>query len=94
MNQRNLHPDIQEFVSSLIQLEEILVEHEQSFWALKITRIRQIAEKSDGYCIEAFLNLFGGMGSFNDLVLDSSPAANDIFRLERSRAYTLAQALK
>lgn len=94
MSSKALHPDVLEFVSILHQLEAILDEHEKAFWATKISRVRQVAEKSDGYSVTLFEELFGGMGSFNDLILDASDSANKEFSAIRIRAYELAQALK
>lgn len=94
MDAKSLHPDVQEFVSSLQKLEAILQKYEQGFWAEKLSRVRQTAEKSDGYCVQQFLGLFGGMGSFNDLVLEAPSSANNELATERARAYELAQAFK
>lgn len=89
-----LRPDLIKFVASLKRLEGFLCENGPEFWAQKITKVRQVAEKSDGYCIELFLGMFGGMGSFNDLALNASPSINDEFYAERSWAFDLTQALK
>jgi len=94
MKQPNMHPELLDFISSLSRLEEILAQHERAGWFDKISRVRQIAVNSDGYCVELFLGLYGGMGSFNDLVLNAPISANDEFNRERSRAYKLARALR
>lgn len=94
MDPKLLHPDALEFVSSLRKLEAILLKCEQGIWAEKLSRVRQTAEKSDGYCVQLFEGLFGGMGSFNDLILEAPASANKDFATERMRAYELAQALK
>lgn len=94
MANRDLHPDIAAFVDSLARLEEILNQHEGGHWSEKISRIRGIAERSDGYSIVLFLGLFGGMGSFSDLDLNAPKPANDAFRQARARAYKLAKALE
>ncbi|MEL7428865.1 MAG: hypothetical protein AAFN43_02585 [Pseudomonadota bacterium] len=94
MDQNELHPDVREFICSLVRLEDILSKHEESFWAEKITRIREVADKSDGNCVELFLGIYGGMGSFNDLVLNAPPSVNELLDLERKHAYSLAQTLK
>ena len=86
MTQSKLDPELLSFVSSLSRVEEILAEHERGFWAQKIRRVRQIAEKTDGDCVEMFLGLFGGMGSFNDLVLNAPSQINDELTKERARA--------
>ena len=94
MNQIPLHPDVLEFVSSLERLHDILSSYGYGIWAEKIARVQKIAESSDGYCIDLFLELYGGMGSFNDLVLNAPSAVNEIFDTERRHAYALAAALK
>lgn len=68
--------------------------HEGKFWSERVHKVRQIAEKSDGYSVEMFLGFFGGMGSLNDLVLNAPMPVNNEFDAERRRAYKLAQALK
>lgn len=88
------HPDLLTFIASVKALEDILRRHEGAFWTAKITRVRQLAEASDGYCIELLLRMYGGMGSFNDLVLNAPAQANDALNEERQRAYHLAQSLK
>ncbi|TNE65330.1 MAG: hypothetical protein EP336_12970 [Rhodobacteraceae bacterium] len=94
MDPKPLHPDVLEFISSLQKLETILLKYEKGFWAKKLSRVRQISEKSDGYCVELFLGFFGGMGSLNDLVLIAPRPVNDEFEAELRRAYKLAQALQ
>lgn len=93
MASHKLHPDILEFISSLLRMEKILLEYEEDFWAEHIKRVRRIAENSDGACIERFLSLFGGMGGFGDLVLQAPKPVNEIFYRERTHSYKLAQAL-
>ncbi|MFV1567576.1 MULTISPECIES: DUF6966 domain-containing protein [Phaeobacter] len=94
MGPKPLHPDVLEFISSLRKLEAILAKHDQEFWAEKLSRVRQVAEKSDGYNVQLFEGLFGGMGSLSDLILDAPASANIELAEERTRAYELAQALK
>ncbi|MEO0894121.1 MAG: hypothetical protein AAFY35_16075 [Pseudomonadota bacterium] len=83
-----------EFVFSLQKLETILLEYDQGFWAEKLFRVRQVAEKSDGYCVQLFEGLFGGVGSFNDLMLEAPASTRKEFAIELTRAYERAQALK
>ena len=93
MKQPNMHPKLFDFMSSLSRLEEILAQHERAGWFEKIKRVRQVTANSDGYCVELFLGLHGGMGSFNDLVLNAPNSANNELNRERSRAYQLAREL-
>ncbi len=94
MDPKTLHPNVFEFVSSLHKLEVTLLKHDEDLWAAKLSRVRQVAENSDGYCVQLFEELFGGMGSFSDLILDASVSANSEFAAERTRACELAQALR
>ncbi|UWQ95188.1 hypothetical protein K3728_16080 [Rhodobacteraceae bacterium M385] len=94
MEEASHHPDLQAFIESLRRLEGILQRHEKGLWSAKITRVRQVAEASDGNCVELFLAMYGGMGSFADLVLKAPAQANDALHAERRRAYHLAVALK
>ncbi|MEJ1991380.1 MAG: hypothetical protein P8X50_06580 [Maritimibacter sp.] len=94
MEKKPLHPEVEDFVRSLRNLEAILSTHQSEFWSARVCKVRQIAEKSDGYSVEMFLGFFGGMGSFSDVVLDAPKPVNDAFDAERRRAYRLAQTLK
>ncbi|MEM8728613.1 MAG: hypothetical protein AAGF79_01755, partial [Pseudomonadota bacterium] len=94
MFEKQLHPDVAEFVQCLLRIERIPAEHREEFWLSKIVRVRVMAENSDGRCVETFLDFFGGMGSFSDLVLNVSRTADDISYQERKKAYLLAQKLK
>ena len=94
MENRTLHPQLIEFIAILEYLENVLTEYETFFWAKKIARVKEIAEKSDGYCIEQFFDLFGGMGSLNDLVLNAPASVNDKLRKQLSRANNLASELR
>lgn len=87
-------------------METLLLEYSLDSWATTICKVRQYAEKSDGYSIDVFLGLFGGMDSLNDIVLTvlSDPKklssvtiprdANVAFQAHRTRAYELAQSLR
>ena len=90
----NLHPDVQQFVECLQRIHCLLVADHEQFWCHRIQKVIQIAQKSDAYSVELFLGFFGGMGSFNDLVLNGSNEANSNFYEERSKAYKIAQNLR
>jgi flagellar motor switch protein FliN/FliY len=94
MENKSLHPEVEDFIRSLQRLEAILSMHEGKFWSERVHKVRQIGEKSDGYSVEMFLGFFGGMGSLNDLILNAPMPVNVEFDAERRRAYKLAQALK
>lgn len=65
----------------------------EHFWRHRIQKVIDITQHSDGYCLEQFLSFFGGMGSFNDVVIRGSDEAASSLRTEPSRAYTIAQKL-
>jgi hypothetical protein len=88
------HPELSEFITELQALEKILTTQSENFWADNVSKSRQLAEKSDGYSVDQFLGLFGGMGSLNDLVLKTSQSENTEFEDHLSRAYALALSLK
>lgn len=94
MSHAKLHPDLFEFIACLTRLEGLLYTYGSEFWAEKVSKVRQVAEKSDRYCVALFLGMYGGMGSFNDIILNASPSINDDFDQEKRLAYDLAQKLK
>lgn len=87
------HPEVADLVRSLRQLEDSLAAHEEIFGRAKLSRVRQVAETSDGACIDMVPGFFGGMGSFNDLGLNALNSANTEFASARRRSYDRAQAL-
>ncbi|MFN4129203.1 MAG: DUF6966 domain-containing protein [Paracoccaceae bacterium] len=90
----HLHPDVREFVICLNTIEQMLAADNEHFWRRRIQKVIEIARNSDGYSVELFLGMFGGMGSFNDLVLNGSAVANSAFFKERSRASEIALKLR
>jgi flagellar motor switch protein FliN/FliY len=85
---QKLHPDVLQFIDTLIGIEMLLAKYENDFWKEKIVRVRKVAEKSDGHCVDLFMGLLGGMGSLNDLVLDGPQSVND----ELHKLLSLARA--
>ncbi len=64
------------------------------FWAGKVAKIAGLAEQSDGVSVTRFMELFGGMGSLNDLVSqEEKPKKGSVNEL-LSRSYRQACALK
>ena len=94
MTDTPLAPQISEFIFALEDIEGFLREYGALFWAGKINRVRDIANKSDGYSIELFFSYYGGMGSLNDLVLNAPNSVNDNLHEKLHRAYRLAETLK
>jgi hypothetical protein len=90
----NLHPDVQAFLECLQRVHELLAAAHEQVWSPRILKVIQLAKASDGHSVELFLGYFGGMGSFNDLVLTGSDLANASFDEERTKAYEIAQELR
>lgn len=94
MEHSELHPDVVEFIASLLRLEAILAEYGHDFWGQRVRKVRRRAQNSDASCVDLFLRMYGGMGSFNDFYLKAPNSVNDMFHEERSGAYALAKALR
>ena len=96
----------QELIETLKEIEEILRSEEEVHWADWMLISRQALEKSDFWGIEKLLQAYGGMGSFNDLML-SQPSkictvesAKELGKKDdrlsdlRTRAYELATDIR
>ncbi|MBP1859688.1 DUF6966 domain-containing protein [Rhizobium herbae] len=93
-----VHPDLQNLLNALRELENFLDHQGEPFWATNVRRCADRIEKSDAYGLQHYINLFGGMGSLNDLVLyrDGSwlTKENDRLAALRSKTWALASQLK
>ena len=94
MEKRELHSELSEFISCMSRLEIILARHGNVFWSEKVARVRQIAEKSDGYCLKLFSSYLGGAGSLSDVIIDFSDSDDTEFQGELERASALARKLQ
>ena len=57
-------------IQSLTECEALLRKIGETFWADKFRRVLQRGARSQtGYSIEEVLTWYGGMGSFNDLII-------------------------
>jgi hypothetical protein len=92
-----LHPDVQAFANLLHEIEGVLSEHNEKYWAAQIAHCLTSVERSDAYGLHRFLSFFGGMGSLNDLQLyrDGKPVAveNDQLRALLGQAYEAGRRL-
>ena len=89
---------------ALADIVALLRSENEQHWSQYIADCRNRLVASDYSGIEKLLSSYGGMGSFNDLVLGYSEAAggwrpearelNDKLNLLRSRAYELAQDIR
>ena len=84
-----------------------ITEWDNSEWATWLSKCKQELENSDYHGIERLLGGYGGMGSFNDLVVGQShddngnfmwrkgyKRKNDQLSLLRTKAYEIAQHIK
>jgi hypothetical protein len=61
---------MKELIQLLISCETLLRSVGENFWANKINAVLQKGEGSIGiYGLEEILSWYGGMGSFNDLII-------------------------
>jgi hypothetical protein len=97
-------PKTTELVAVLDELAAFLRRHSEAHWASWIERDRQALAAGDFHGVTHLLGAYGGMGSFNDLMLhpvnghelDPSEIVSANERLDelRGRAYTLAHAIR
>ncbi len=92
--------ELTDLFGALLRVVAILLRHNSS-WANSITTVAAgLAEAENEpdrqIALRKLLSMYGGMGSFNDLVIQSSsgvsPDNNELDEL-RSRVYALASAL-
>jgi len=92
-----LHYDVARFAAVLRKLALLLMANDAIFWANHIEICLRAVESSDAWGLRRFQEMFGGMGSLNDLVLkrDGSPLLreNDELRALLSEAWILADEL-
>lgn len=99
-------PKTQELVQVLDELIEVLKEDNQEDWVSWMSQSRSWILASDFSGVEKVLQAYGGMGSFNDLVLgfryvenqlkqkkDRVNANNKLVKL-REKAWNLANEIK
>lgn len=94
----DIHPDVARLANLLHKLEQHLATNGAEQWATSISRCRASVEKSDAWGLHAFLGMFGGMGSLNDLVLQRDnemlTAENESLQVLLSDAWSLATRLQ
>jgi hypothetical protein len=86
------------------ELETLLGNVGEDFWRDWIRKDLTKIEHGDRYALDHFLKAFGGMGSFNDLVIhpvngheiseEHIAPANDRLGVLRSRAWASARAMQ
>jgi len=98
-------PKTQELVKVLDELIALLTSDNEQHWSVWMQQARSWIMASDYSGIEKVLQAYGGMGSFNDLLLGYSEndgilqqkkglrELNDSLEKLRSKAYTLAKEI-
>ncbi|WP_404825218.1 DUF6966 domain-containing protein [Brevundimonas poindexterae] len=94
----DLHPEVAHLAALMREIEDVVRGGGAARWANQVSRCADIVERSDGYGVERFLQLYGGMGSINDLSLHRNgvPLVEENDRLGQllSEAFELASRLK
>jgi hypothetical protein len=83
-----LHPELEELVGVLAEMSVLLRRYDDEFWAANVDRCRNWIEQSDFYGVVQLRELYGGMGSLNDVVLqrDGVMPVSDNERFDALRA--------
>lgn len=93
-----LYPKAQALSTALHELEAYLRIHDEPYWGSQVARCVAWIDESDHYGVQRFLELFGGVGSLNDLVLHRDGASliaeNDHLQTLIGRAYALSDSLR
>jgi hypothetical protein len=92
-----LHPDIARLAETLEAMTILLKLHGDNGWAERIERCRSSIAQSDYHGVDRLLCLYGGMGSLNDVILQSGGVAlaedNERFDALRTDAWNKTNAL-
>ncbi len=89
-----LHPDVALFAKTLRQIADLLAENGEEHWCQQVRICLNAVEKSDAYRLHRFYGMYGGMASFNDLILNGSNRDNDKLQALKESAYQMALQLK
>ena len=94
----------QKLLAALDQAVALLEQHSEQHWAAWLATDRARIAEGDRYALDNLLLAFGGMGSFNDLVLqrrdqkvpfdDAQLAANRRLREYRRTIWAAAKAMQ
>ncbi|WP_333571504.1 DUF6966 domain-containing protein [Sphingomonas sp.] len=89
-----IHPDVARLAGTLGSMRALLNAHGYDALAEQIERCRSIIVRSDYHGVERLLGLYGGMGSLNDVILQSGgiAPAEDNERLDALRTIAWEQA--
>ena len=93
-----VHPDVDALHKAMRELEQLLRQHGEDFWASNVARAADLVGNSDAYGLDKFLSFFGGAGSLNDVALyrDCKKLTDENTRLDalRSKAWDLTKKLQ
>ena len=78
-----MHPEIEQLVSLAERASEILQAHGHAHWAQWLRSDAQRLRNGDAQSLTHLLSAFGGMGSLNDVVLQSESGSALQNTLER-----------
>jgi len=92
-----LHPDVARLAETLEAMTILLKLHGDNGWAEQIEQCRSSIAQSDYHGVDRLLCLYGGMGSLNDVILQSGGVApaedNERFDALRTDAWKKTNAL-
>ena len=92
-----LHPDVARLAEILEAMTTLLKLHGDNGWAEQVERCRSTIAQSDYHGVDRLLCLYGGMGSLNDVILQSGGVVptddNERFDALRTDAWKQANAL-
>lgn len=92
-----LHPDVARLAGTLEAMAALLKLHDYNGWVEQVERCRSSIAQSDYHGVDRLLRLYGGMGSLNDVVLQSGGIApredKERFNTLRTDAWKDANAL-
>jgi hypothetical protein len=96
-------PKTKSLIDTLTELSSLLRQHDEQHWSSWIESDLRRIGSGDLHGVTHFLSAYGGMGSFNDLVLHpenghrvdiaSVRRVNDALSILRSRAWSLADEI-
>ena len=83
-----------QLIEVLSELQQLTLDDGLENWAKWMLVSKTRLENSDFSGIEYLLGAYGGMGSFNDVYIQSSKEKDERFHLLKTRAWELANYIK
>lgn len=104
MGQKLVTDNVDELIAVLAEAASLLENAKETFWSKWLRESLNMIRQRNFQGVERLLSGFGGMGSFNDLVIHpingheipemEIPKVNDRLARLRSKLYDLAQEIK